>query len=476
MLHKPTFVKHYNSYWVDISKAPMIWLGLLYSVLCLAMQSYVRDGGEPPQFHGITARTSDTFRMRAAQCILASGISVASPYSIETLILYGLSEYSRLSNGNVGFWMLWGLVVRKAIHMGYHKDPKSSPSISPFDGEIRRRLWMCISQMDLLLSFQLGLPAMIRKELCDAATPRYLHEEELSEDMQELPPSRSPSEPTQISYLITNHHLLQVFAKVVQYLHDSSEQSYDRVLELNDELIQARSKIPLHLQLQDETQLEFVPRSAMLEQMQLQMTYHKAICVLNRRYLSVTTPKTQRSRLLCLQSAMSLLSIQTTMHKYGVEWYRFSLTSHDFLLAAVIVCLVLDNIRETKGFLDDRSGAIDGYTTTELLSALTNSNSIWEGILYSFSDARRAARVLSIMLEKFHAPPLKTMAEESRSHNGEAASPHQNGDVQATPSQVDKKLAGPEPTPSVFDWSTWDSIVQGAEFDNLNSLWNAQKE
>ncbi|MCJ1391630.1 hypothetical protein MMC18_004495 [Xylographa bjoerkii] len=478
MLHKPTFIKQYNSYWNDISKAPIVWLGLLYSVLCLAMQSYVRDGGEPPQLHGITARTSDVFRTRAAQCILASGISIPSPHSIETLMLYGLSEYSRLSNGNVGFWMLWGIVVRKAVHMGYHRDPKSSPNISPFDGEIRRRLWMCVLQMDLLLSFQLGLPTMIRTKECDAETPRYLHEEELYEDMQELPPSRSPSEPTRISYLITKQHLLQVFAKVVRYLHDSSEHSYSRVLELNDELIQARSKIPLHLQLQDKPQPEFVPRSIVLERMQLQMFYHKAICVLNRRYLSVTTgqPDFRRSRWLCLESAMSLLSIQTTMHKNGVGWYHFSLTSHDFLLAAVIVCLVIHNVRECKGHLDDTSGAIDGFTTTELLDALINSNNIWEDVLESSSDARRAARVLGIMLEKFHTPSLQKVAEVPRPRNVEAARPDLTSPLQAASSQMNNEISGLETIPSVFDWDTWDSIVQGAEFDNLDSLWNVQEE
>ncbi|MCJ1286208.1 hypothetical protein MMC26_005553 [Xylographa opegraphella] len=476
MLHKPTFIKQYDNYWNDISKAPTIWLGLLYSVLCLAMQSYVRDGVEPPQFHGITARTSDAFRTRAAQCILVSGISIPSPYSIESFMLYGLCEYSRLSNGNVGFWMLWGLVVRKAIHMGYHKDPKSSPSISPFDGEIRRRVWMCVSQMDLLLSFQLGLPTMIRTEVCDAETPRYLHEEELSEDMQELPSSRSPSDPTQICYLITKHHILQVFAKVIQYLHDSSEHSYDRVLELNDELIQARFKIPLHLQLQDERQAGFASRSIMLERMQLQMSYHKAICVLNRRYLSMTIPKILRSRLLCLQSAMSLLSIQITMHKSGVGWYHFSLTSHDFLLAAVIVCLVLHNSRESKTLLDCTSGEIDGYTTAELLSALVISRKIWEDVLESSSDARRAARVLGIMLEKFRTPPSRTMAEESQSHISEAGTTPLTSFVQATTSQGDNEVTEPKTIPTVFDWNTWDSIVQCAEFDNLDGLWNAQKE
>ena len=475
MLHKATFLKQYTNYWNDISNAPLIWLGLLYSVLCLAMQSYVRDGGEPPQFHSITARTSDVFRTRAAQCILASGISIPSPYSIETLMLYGLSEYSRLSNGNVGYWMLWGIVVRKAVHMGYHRDPKSSPSISPFEGEIRRRLWMCVSQMDLLVSFQLGLPSMIRINEYNTEPPRYLHEEELYEDMQELPPSRSPSEPTQICYLVTKHHLLGVFAKVVQYLHDGSEHSYSRVLELNEELIQARSRIPLHLQLQDEQQQEAIPRSLALERMQLQLFYHKAICVLNRRYLSVTAglPNFSRSRWLCLESAMSILSIQNIMHKNGLKWYRFSLTSHDFLLAAVIVCLALHNVRESKGYLDDTFGAIESFTTTELLAALVNSHNIWEDIIDSSSDARRAARVLGIMLQRFETPASGIEANEPTSCNVEPPMPDLTSPPQVTSPYIDHEVNGLNPMPSIFDWEAWDSIIQRGEFENLDSLWNA---
>ncbi|MCJ1404916.1 hypothetical protein MMC11_008142 [Xylographa trunciseda] len=477
VLHKPTFLKQYNNYWNDMSKAPLIWVGLLYSVICLALQSYFRDGGEPLLFRGITASDTDTYRTRAAQCILASGISIPSPNSIETLMLYGLCEYSRLSNGNVGFWMLWGLVVRKAVHMGYHTDPKSSPSISPFDGEIRRRLWMCVVQMDLLLSFQLGLPTMIRTNEYNAEAPRYLHDEELYEDMEELPPSRSPSEPTRISYLITKNHLLQGFAKVIQYLHDGSEHSYNRVLELNDELILARSRIPLQLRLQDEPQPEIIPRSTALERMQLQMLYHKAICVLNRRYLSVKTglPIYKRARWLCLQSAMSLLSIQTTMHKDGIRWYRFSLSSHDFLLAAVIVCLVLYNFRESRGNLDATSGTIEGFTTTELLVALVNSKSIWDDILESSSDARRAARVLGIMLEKFNTPAAREVIEEARPRNIEAVLPAPTRAFQAATLQMNAEMTGLETTSSVFDWETWDSIVQGAEFESLDGLWNPQE-
>ena len=199
MLHKPTFLKRYEHYWSSPPDTPLIWFGLLYAIFGLAMQSYVREGDEPVGLIGIPEERVDVFCMRAAQCILASDISAPVPYSMEEVILYAATEYSRLPEGNVGLWMLGSLIVRKAMHMGYHRDPKNFPSITPFKGEIRRRLWMCLSQVDLLMSFMLGLPSMIRPSESDVDLPRYVYEEELFEEMKALPSSRSPSEPTQVT-------------------------------------------------------------------------------------------------------------------------------------------------------------------------------------------------------------------------------------------------------------------------------------
>lgn len=50
ILHSPTFDKQLHNHWQDPAKTSIMWLGLLYSILSLAMQSYNRIGDEPPEW------------------------------------------------------------------------------------------------------------------------------------------------------------------------------------------------------------------------------------------------------------------------------------------------------------------------------------------------------------------------------------------------------------------------------------------
>ena len=53
ILHSPNFHKQLHDHWQDPSKTSVVWLGLLYSVLCLAMQSYAKIGDEPLEWKGM---------------------------------------------------------------------------------------------------------------------------------------------------------------------------------------------------------------------------------------------------------------------------------------------------------------------------------------------------------------------------------------------------------------------------------------
>lgn len=445
----------------------MIWFGLLYAIFCLVMQSYAREGDEPAEFYGIAAEIADIYRKMVAQCILSSDISAPTPYSMETTMLYGLSEYTRLPDGNIGLWMLGGVLIRKAMHMGYHRDPKFFPSISPFQGEIRRRVWMAIWMIDILSSCELGLPSMLRHEEVDVELPRNLYDEELFEDMEELPPSRSPDEPTLVGYMINKHHLLQVFVKVMQYVNGTKEHSYDRVVALNGELGKARARIPLHLQLQGDEDAS-TPRVIALQRMQLQLFYHKAICVLNRRFLTVPAARTEYScqRRLCIDSAMGLLAIQARMHTSNLKWWHFSLTNSDFLLASVIICLVLHVEREGTGDHGEAGLGVD-ERTGEMVRALEGSKAIWDEVCEFSANARKACQILRFMLDKFPAPAVDASAEGEVSNGCGMHMDHGAGQLE-TQENTDEF----EMDYSTLNWETWDSIIQGAEYQDLESLWN----
>ena len=480
MLHKPTFLKKFEQYEPRLSDAPMTWLGLLYSIFCLALQSYGRDGDEPINFQGLSAEVSDIYRKRAAQCILTASLSTTSAYSLEALMLYSISEYSRLPDGNAGVWMVMGLVVRKSMHVGLHRDPKWFPGISPFESEVRRRLWISVAQMDLLLSFQLGLPSMIRYPESDVEPPRNLYEEEIYEEMTELPPSRPPNEPTLISYIIAKQHLFEVFVQVVDYLNCTRGYSYHRVIELNKALSDVRAQIPPHLQLQPFESPFVEPSALLLQRLQLQMFYDKAICVLNRRFL--IQPETclvhKQAQKTCIQSALSLISIQARMQREGIKWYHFSLTNHDFILAAVIISLILYILSEIKGIKGPRFNSEEAfdYAEDQLLQALTTTKEIWSEVRVNSVDACKALKMIDFMLEKIETPKLGSLSISTSSRDGfEQANTVVSSNVSQPqpPLGIDHPPQNFDDNPSSFDWDLWESMFRDGDLDKLDSLWLA---
>lgn len=85
------------------------------------------------------------------------------------------------------------------MKMGLHRDPDKLPRITPYEGEMRRRMWNFVVQIDLMVSFHLGLPCMIHGIESDTALPRNLLDLDFDENTTELPPSRPNDDYTPLS-------------------------------------------------------------------------------------------------------------------------------------------------------------------------------------------------------------------------------------------------------------------------------------
>lgn len=382
------------------------------------MQSYVDNNEEPPEFGGTSKILADLYRTRAAQCIMAADVTRPSEYMIETLILYSLVEYIDQSDGDIGVWMIAGMIGRLALQQGYHRDPSQHPDMSPFQAEMRRRLWMIVSQHELIFSVQLGLPKMIRYAECDTATPRNLYEEELDEDMRELPPSRPMTDPTPISYQITKSRIMRAYGHVIEHLHILEEQPYDTVLRLDAKLIESRALVPPHLVFRPENEMHRETEGSIMEKYVLEHFYHKAICVLHRKYLNsfLADDTYAYSRRTCIASALDLLRQQASLHSgcqpggrlRRIKWYRFSLIKHDFLLAAMVLCLALYNDKSPGGAEEmSQIGQITLNQRLEILDALQRGKQIWAEVSYDCADSKRALSILTVVLEKLGVNELQ---------------------------------------------------------------------
>lgn len=413
ILHPPSWYRAYERYWENPDVTCVAWLGQLYAILCLAMHSYYRMDDEPPEYRGKSLALSANYRALTGQCLLLADFIKPMPNMIETMVLHLHCEYARTRDAEVGIWVLVGMIVRLAMRMGYHRDPKSFPQITPFQGEIRRRVWTFIRQSDLLFSFQIGLPSMIRSGDCDTELPHNLFDDEFDEDSKALPPSRPATEPTPVSYMCAKANMTFVFGKVVERLHSIVSCPYDEIMSLDQELRDARAELPPHLRQRSLEDCAQDPGALVMQRFNLSILYHKAQCVLHRKFLAKARENNRyvHSRRTCVDSSMELLNHQATLHYqsraghrlHGMKVFISSLTAADFLLAAMIVSLDLCYGAEA----DDAQGSADMYTwglerRVDMIQALEVSREIWLETRDTSMEAYKASELLSVMLKKLH--------------------------------------------------------------------------
>jgi hypothetical protein len=258
-LDKSTDFEKYNEHWKDPSASCPVWIGMLYAMMRLAMLSYNRDGDEPPEFIGKSLDMARNFRHLMSQCLILADYTKPYPYLIETLILHLHGDFNQTKDADVSVWIMVGIIMRLAMRMGYHRDSKMFPNITPFQGEMRRRVWSVVRQADILFSFQVGMPSMLRTGDSDTEIPRNLYDEDFDQDSKELPPPRPNEEPTAMSYLIAKARLSFTFARVVEHTSAVTNAPHETAMEIDAELRRARELIPDHLRVRPMNECQHDP-------------------------------------------------------------------------------------------------------------------------------------------------------------------------------------------------------------------------
>ncbi|CAG8978383.1 hypothetical protein HYALB_00010402 [Hymenoscyphus albidus] len=420
ILHSPTFHKQLQDHWEDPAKTSILWLGLLYSVLCLAMQSYNKIGDEPMEWKGRTRELAAEYRLRTVQCLVNSDYTKSSINTIETLVLYVHGEYANGADSELGMWVVVGIIVRLAMRMGYHRDPGSFAGISPYQAEMRRRVWAFVRQMDTMYSFQLSLPGMIRNSDCDCALPRNIFEDEFGPDSKALPPARPFTEPTPISYMIIKAQISFEFGSILEEINavQGSPMSYEEILKRDTRLRELKDNMPPHLRLRPLEECMHDPATLLMQRFNLDIFWQKTLCVLHRKHLMRArhNPRYAYSRRVCVEAAMEVLRHQAKLYQESqhsgrmraMRWFISFLTKNDYMLAAMVVCVdqYYDRIAES---MPVRPSGHDLYFWTpsqkaEMLSSLEKSQQIWAESAETSMDAYKASNVLKVLLDNVRIP------------------------------------------------------------------------
>ena len=404
-IHVGSFQRQYQKFWEDPLGTSPLWVSILFSLCCMAATISEATGSEPTNLGG-QLNTRAGFTEAAARCLVLGEFSRPQRHVVEALGLYMQCKYMYGLDPSRSAWVVFGVVVRIAYMMGYHRDPDNLGNFTVFEGEMRRRSWSSIRQFDLMISFQFGLPGNIPIDTWDTKAPRNLLDSDFDEETKTLPPSRSRTELTPILYFIVKHNLLEVFSKVCNHALSFASKSQAEVLQLDTELRQMYSTVPEGLRMRPMSQSVADPSFLILTRLYIELLHQKCLCILHRRYM---TQSFEYSTKACVDAAMAIITCMIDINKefqpggqlHADRWILSSFNMNDFLFAIMILCLSLYawRRRNPERRVNDDPAAYSQFHLLEQSYTVCVEKSALS------KESRRVAAAVSMILDQFEPEP-----------------------------------------------------------------------
>ncbi|KAK5042860.1 hypothetical protein LTR84_012433 [Exophiala bonariae] len=414
-IHGKKFLREYEAFWEDPSATSIAWIGLMFSMLHISAQLQIfaidfTDGrAESLKAECLTKKYD--FREKAVQCLMLAKYTTGGPYVLENLILVLIGESILLKESGTDGWLLISMILQIATRMGYHRDPDHFPRISPFEGEMRRRIWATILVLDLGLALEMGLPRSATDTNIDTKQPRNLHDYDFEEDTIEIPPQRPETEWTPVLPLITRGRLITALGLISDINTDINPPSHERIVKIDALLGDVYNRgIPPLLRWQDTPHPITDSPNMVVHRVSVETTYHKSRILLYRRALigypvRQSQEQDRESVGICLDSALKILSFQTMLHEesqpFGrlcqLRWKVTHIFNSDILLATSVLCLYLQDVDRFE-FPETVGLTPWSPRREEIRERLTSSRKIWLQMSTTSPEAGKVAKALSIVL------------------------------------------------------------------------------
>ncbi|CZR44616.1 uncharacterized protein FPRO_14369 [Fusarium proliferatum ET1] len=173
-IHIHQFRRQYEAFWNNTESANLLWASILFSVLTVG--TIIPDDREG-------RCQSSAFISMSARCLVSGQYSTATEFSVEALATHLHARCFLQEDGNVNLSQLHALTVRIAQQRGYHQDGGDFlQALTPFQVEMRRRVWYYLQYYDVLLSLEHGLPPVIHEDTYSISHPTNVTDDEFDEE------------------------------------------------------------------------------------------------------------------------------------------------------------------------------------------------------------------------------------------------------------------------------------------------------
>ncbi|KAJ0426693.1 fungal-specific transcription factor domain-containing protein [Aspergillus carlsbadensis] len=231
VIHVPSFWTEYDEFWMQ--PQPTLTPFLTKLLLILAIGTVFRSGDK--------SFTREEYHRLAQNWIYAAQWWLAGPSEKSTRNLDGLQVSCLLliSRKACGFgaspWLSAGSLMKMAVATGLHRDPANFSSLSPFQAEIRRRLWATVLELELQESLDLGLPCLVPPSW-DTKAPSSIDDHTLAANPATAPDAEGVGRGTHASIQLLLHDSVRLRMQVLEVIHDCKDQSYEQALNLGSKL------------------------------------------------------------------------------------------------------------------------------------------------------------------------------------------------------------------------------------------------
>ncbi|KAL3431299.1 hypothetical protein BDV09DRAFT_152199 [Aspergillus tetrazonus] len=247
ILHIPTFLRELESFWDQKHNPAMVSAAFVVQLLLvLACAWNLADFTTLELKNGssLNCYTAIDWVKHADKWIETAHIKRSDIIVLRLHILLVTAQKS-LGMARSKSWLSTATLVKQAMLAGYHRDTSLYSKISPFNQEMRRRIWITIVELDLQVSFERGMPPSVQDSDYDTAPPLNVNDIDLREDMEELPAEQPPEEFTDCSFQTALTKSLPLRLKVCHLMHSPRIKCrYDEILRLDWELNRHLSKKP----------------------------------------------------------------------------------------------------------------------------------------------------------------------------------------------------------------------------------------
>ncbi|KAJ5671569.1 hypothetical protein N7507_000696 [Penicillium longicatenatum] len=389
LLHGPSFLRQYDRFWENHTGTHIMWIGKLYGVMSLALM-FQSEGESLKNRNELIAK----FDKKVNQCLVLGGYQDCPPHTIETICFTLNTQFNKMGNGEVNGVIILGILARMAQRMGYHRDASHFPHISPFQGEMRRRVWAMITNLD-----------------SDTAPPRNLLDSDFDEDTTELPQSRPISYSTPCQWLVAKNKLTMVLGIITDFSTSIRRPSYAEVMRLDQLLLDTYLGNPQFLLERPLSQSLMDTSETILHRIQLVTLFAKARCVLHYRYLasSRTDERYSYSRSTCLGAALKILEYQRLMDQetqpggrlFRERWkIRSPIMRGVILLGTTLLCLELNHDLSNNPMNNPKSRPLTEPVKSAIIQALRTSHGIWSEAGDSYPKCTSTIQAIDVVFKK----------------------------------------------------------------------------